>query len=62
MSATPMFGIGELRDRRGEERVTFNELADQLVEFADRSPNDATVVDALASFLARAEGSSQAPG
>jgi Family of unknown function (DUF6104) len=60
MSATPMFGIGELRDRRGEERVTFNELADQLVEFADRSPNDATVVDALASFLARAEGSSRA--
>jgi hypothetical protein len=62
MSATPMFGIGELRDRRGEERVTFNELADQLVEFADRSPNDATVVDALASFLARTEGSSRAPG
>lgn len=62
MSATPMFGIGELRDRRGEERVTFNELADQLVEFADRSPNDATVVDALASFLARGEGSSRAPG
>jgi uncharacterized protein DUF6104 len=59
MSATPMFGIGELRDRRGDERVTFNELADQLVEFADRSPNDATVVDALASFLARAEGSSR---
>jgi hypothetical protein len=62
MGATPMFGIGELRDRRGEERVTFNELADQLVEFADRSPNDATVVDALASFLARAGGSSRAPG
>jgi len=47
-----MFGIGELRDRRGTERVTFNELADLLVAFAERSPQDAPAVDALGSFLA----------
>ena len=55
-STTPMFGIGELRDRRGDEQISFNELADQLVAFADRSPQDEATIDALASYLAKAEG------
>jgi hypothetical protein len=55
-STTPMFGIGELRDRRGDEQISFNELADQLVAFAERSPQDEATIDALASYLAKAEG------
>lgn len=51
-----MFGIGELRDRRGNEQISFNELADQLVAFAERSPQDEATIDALASYLAKAEG------
>ena len=53
-STTPMFGIGELRDRRGDEHVSFNELADQLVAFVERSPQDAPTIDALGSYLAKA--------
>jgi hypothetical protein len=52
MSTSPLFGIAELRDRRGNERVTFNELADSLMAFAQRSPQDAPAIDALGSFLA----------
>ena len=53
MSApSPMFGVGELRDRRGSDEITYGELADLLVRFAERSPQDAAVIDALASFLA----------
>ena len=51
-----MFGIGELRDRGGDEQITFNELADRLVEFVERSPQDAATIDAFASYLAKAEG------
>lgn len=49
-----MFGIGELRDRRGDEQISLNELADHLVGFVERSPQDAPTIDALASYLARA--------
>ena len=55
-STTPMFGIGELRDRRGDEQITFNELADQLVAFVERSPQETATIDAFASYLAKAEG------
>ncbi len=54
-STTPMFGIGELRDRRGDEHISFNELADHLVAFVERSPQDAPTIDALASYLSRAQ-------
>jgi uncharacterized protein DUF6104 len=49
-----MFGIGELRDRRGDEQISLNELADLLVGFVERSPQDAPTIDGLASYLARA--------
>jgi hypothetical protein len=52
MSTSPMFGIGELRDRRGSEHVTFAEIADALVAFAERSRHDSAAIDAFASFLA----------
>jgi CRISPR/Cas system-associated protein Csm6 len=66
MSTSPMFGIGELRDRRGAERVTFSDLADVLVAFAERSPQNASAVDELASYLAAIgsiddAGTAQAP-
>jgi hypothetical protein len=51
-----MFGIGELRDRRGDEQITFNELADELVAFVERSPQDTATIDAVASYLAKAGG------
>jgi len=51
--STPMFGIGELRDRRGDEQISFGELADHLVGFVERSPQDAPTIDALASYLAK---------
>jgi hypothetical protein len=55
-STTPMFGIGELRDRRGDEQISFNELAEELVAFVERSPQDGATIDALASYLAKAGG------
>jgi hypothetical protein len=55
-STTPMFGIGELRDRRGDEQISFNQLADQFVAFVERSPQDEATIDALASYLAKAGG------
>jgi hypothetical protein len=55
-STTPMFGIGELRDRRGNEQISVTELADQLVAFVERSPQDEPTIDALASYLAKVEG------
>jgi hypothetical protein len=48
-------GIDRLRDRRGDERVTFGDVADHLVDFAERNPDDAAVVDRLAAFLAHVE-------
>ena len=48
-------GIDHLRARRGEERVTFGDVADHLVDFAERNPGEAATVDRVARFLARVE-------
>jgi len=48
-------GIDTLRAKRGEEEVTFDDVADHLVDFAERHPEAATTVDALARFLAGVE-------
>ena len=48
----PMWNLGILRDRRGDEQITFGELADRLEEFATASPGDAHVADRIAAFLA----------
>ena len=48
-------GIDVLRDRRGDERVTFGDVADHLVDFAERHPEAARTVDSLARVLARVE-------
>ncbi len=46
-------GIEELAQRRGEEDVTFEWLADRLRAFVDLHPEFETPVERLATWLAR---------
>jgi hypothetical protein len=46
-------GIEELADRRGEETVTFAELAQRLRDFVDLNPEFEVPVERLATWLAR---------
>lgn len=46
-------GLEELVDRRGEEEVSFEWLADTLRTFVDLHPEFETPVERLASWLAR---------
>ncbi|HEX4017049.1 MAG TPA: DUF6104 family protein [Frankiaceae bacterium] len=46
-------GIEELTQRRGEESVTVEWLAEQLRIFVDQNPQFETAVDRLATWLAR---------
>lgn len=46
-------GIEELADRRGEEEVTFDWLAEQLRTFVDLNPDFEVPVERLATWLAR---------
>ncbi len=48
-------GIEELVRRRGDEEVTLEWLAGQLVTFVDLNPQFETAVERLASWLARGE-------
>ncbi|HWH30394.1 MAG TPA: DUF6104 family protein [Mycobacteriales bacterium] len=46
-------GIEELVQRRGEEQVRLDWLADRLREFVDLNPQFETPVERLATWLAR---------
>ncbi|WP_181763711.1 DUF6104 family protein [Streptomyces albidus (ex Kaewkla and Franco 2022)] len=46
-------GIEELADRRGEESVTIEWLAEQLRAFVDINPDFEIPVERLATWLAR---------
>jgi hypothetical protein len=46
-------GIEELADRRGEEEVSLEWLADRLREFVDLNPEFEVPVERLATWLAR---------
>ncbi|MFG1809441.1 DUF6104 family protein [Streptomyces sp. NPDC049040] len=46
-------GIEELADRRGEEEVTLEWVADRLREFVDLNPEFEIPVERLATWLAR---------
>lgn len=46
-------GIEELEQRRGEEEITFEWLAEQLRTFVDVHPEFEVPVDRLATWLAR---------
>lgn len=48
-------GIEELADRRGEEEVTLEWLAEQLRVFVDLHPEFEQAVDRLATWLARTD-------
>jgi hypothetical protein len=48
----PMWNLGLLRDRRGDDTLTFADLAERLEEYTTASPGDAHVVDRIAAFLA----------
>ena len=53
--ADELRGIAALRERRGDERVSFGDVADHLQDFARRDPSTEAVVDRLAAFLAIVE-------
>jgi hypothetical protein len=46
-------GIEELADRRGDEQVSVEWLADRLRAFVDLNPAFENAVERLATFLAR---------
>ncbi len=46
-------GIEELTERRGDEQVTLGWLAERFGEFVDFNPDAESLVDRLASWLAR---------
>ncbi len=46
-------GIEELAERRGEESVSLEWLADRLRVFVDLNPEFETAIDRLATWIAR---------
>ena len=46
-------GIEELSQRRGEESITFDWLAERLRDFVDMNPEFETATERLATYLAR---------
>jgi hypothetical protein len=46
-------GIEELAQRRGDEQVTLDWVAERLREFVDQNPDFETPVERLATWLAR---------
>ena len=48
-------GIHVLRNQRGPQYVTFDEIADHLFDYIERNPNHAGVADRIARFLADVE-------
>jgi hypothetical protein len=48
-------GIEELEERRGADQVALGWLAQRLRDFVDEHPDAESVVDLLASWLARLE-------
>ncbi len=50
-----MDGVMLLRERRGTQRIDFNDVADHMVDYADRHPEDCGAIERLARFLAEVE-------
>jgi hypothetical protein len=48
-------GVNRLRDKRGDQEVTFADVADHLEDFVSRHPDSRDFVEKLASFLAGVE-------
>lgn len=50
-----MDGLRRLRDERGDERVTFSDVADHIEDFVERHPDAGATLDRFAAFLAAVE-------
>ena len=48
-------GIRMLREERGSQTVTFNEVADHLFDFCDLHPAQAAALERFAAFLTAVE-------
>lgn len=48
-------GIRALRRGRGEQSVSFSDVADHLFDYAERNPADASAVQRIAWFLTEVE-------
>jgi hypothetical protein len=55
MPATTGDGVRRLREARGGERVTFDEVADHMDDYCARRPESVAVLDGFAGFLAGVE-------
>jgi len=53
-------GIEELQQRRGDDQVSLDWLAERLREFTDLHPQFDSAVDRLATWLARLDDSDDA--
>ena len=54
-------GIEELQQRRGDEQVSLDWLAERLREFVDLNPEFETPVERLATWLARLDDDADDP-
>ena len=48
-------GVERLRNKRGDQAVTFADVADHLEDFVKRHPDSRQTVEKLASFIAEVE-------
>jgi hypothetical protein len=48
-------GVGQLRDKRGDQEVTFADVADHVEDFVRRHPDVGPALDRFAAFLAGVE-------
>jgi Family of unknown function (DUF6104) len=55
MEGTMSEGIEELRDKRGDQDVTFNDVCDHFRDYVDRHPENEAVIDDVARFIANVE-------
>jgi hypothetical protein len=52
---TTVDGVTRLREKRGEEKVSFNDVADHVEDFVRRDPGAGAALDRFAGFLAGVE-------
>ena len=48
-------GVERLRNKRGDQEVTFADVADHFEDFVKRHPESRETIDKLASFIAGVE-------
>jgi hypothetical protein len=48
-------GVERLRNKRGDQEVTFADVADHLEDFVNRHPDSRETVEKIASFIAGVE-------